>query len=79
MIRASLYLDEDVNLIIADMLTSQGFKAVCVQEVGRKGLPDSDQFRYAVENGMVMVTHTTGGTTKFSRLSILTTDSTMRA
>ncbi len=57
MIRAKVYLDEDVDLIVADMLRSQGFSALTAQDAGRKGKIDADQLEFAVQNGMVVLTH----------------------
>ena len=57
MIRASVYLDEDVDLIIADMLRSQGFAALTTQAAGRKAQGDSEQLEFAIRNGMVVLTH----------------------
>lgn len=57
MIRASVYLDEDLDVIIADMLRAQGFAALTLQDVDRKGKPDPEQLGFAIENQMVMLTH----------------------
>lgn len=57
MIRAGIYLDEDVDIIVAEMFRSQGYSALTVQEAGRKGKSDPEQLSYAIENELVMLTH----------------------
>ncbi len=42
------YLDEDVDILIAELIRSQGFQAVTTDEVGRKGKSDPQQLEYAV-------------------------------
>lgn len=55
--RARIYLDEDVDIIIADMFRSQGYEALTTQEASRKAASDSDQLKFAAENGMAILTH----------------------
>lgn len=57
MIRAKIYLDEDVDIIVADMFRSQGYVALTTQEAKRKSFSDSDQLKFATENGMAILTH----------------------
>ena len=57
MIRAHIYLDEDMDPIVTAMLRSQGFSVTTTQEEGRKGKQDADQLEFACENALVMVTH----------------------
>lgn len=47
--KIKLFLDEDVPLAVALALRKRGYDVVHVQELGRKGKPDSEQLRYAVE------------------------------
>lgn len=54
---AKVYLDEDVDLIVGDMLRSHGFYVRSTQDASRKGKLDSDQLAYAVEHGLVIITH----------------------
>ncbi len=51
------YLDEDVDILIAELIRSQGFQAVTTDEVGRKGKSDPQQLEYAVSRQIVIVTH----------------------
>ena len=54
---AKVFLDEDVDLIIADMLRSHGFEVETTQGVGRKGMSDADQLAFASDKQMLIVTH----------------------
>ncbi len=54
---ASLYFDEDVDVLVADVLERRGFSALTTRDANRLGLSDSDQFAYATELGRVFVTH----------------------
>lgn len=57
MIRADVYLDEDVDLIVANMLRAQGFVAMTTLQAENNGRSDADQLEFAVQNGMVILTH----------------------
>ena len=46
-----LYLDEDVDVLIATMLRARGFQAVTTQQVGIVGSSDEAQFVHAVSLG----------------------------
>lgn len=52
-----LYLDEDVDVLVAELIRSQGFQAVTTNEVGRKGEKDPQQLEYAVSHKQAIVTH----------------------
>ena len=52
-----VYLDEDVNVLIAKIIRAQDFKSVAVSEVGRRGKSDAEQLNYAVQNGYAILTH----------------------
>jgi hypothetical protein len=41
-----LYLDEDVNLIIADLLKARGFDSLTVRDAGRLSASDEEQHSY---------------------------------
>ena len=53
----SLYLDEDVRVLLAEVLRSRGYKARHTLEVNRGGKSDEEQLAYAVKNGMCILTH----------------------
>ena len=52
-----IYLDENVQILIGRIIQSHGFKAVTTQDVGRKGASDSEQLKYANEQGYAILTH----------------------
>lgn len=52
-----LYLDEDVDVLAAKLVRSQGFQATTTDEVGRKSEKDSQQLEYAVKRQYAIVTH----------------------
>jgi predicted nuclease of predicted toxin-antitoxin system len=52
-----LYLDEDVDVLIADLLRARGFKATTTQEAGQLGSGDEDQLAYAVNQQKTFFTH----------------------
>ena len=54
---AHLYLDEDVSLLLADLLRTQGFRVTTAHQAGNLHLTDEEQLSYAVTHGMTIVTH----------------------
>ena len=52
-----VYLDEDVNILIARLIRAKDFTSVTVSEVGRRGKADAEQLMYAVQNGYAILTH----------------------
>lgn len=52
-----LYLDEDVDVLVADLVRARGFKAVTTQEAGRKQKADADQLAFAASQQWTLVTH----------------------
>jgi hypothetical protein len=52
-----LYLDEDVDVLIADLVRARGFRAATTQEERRVGADDDEQLAYAVSRQMAMLTH----------------------
>ncbi|MEH1936916.1 MAG: DUF5615 family PIN-like protein [Nostoc sp.] len=53
----SLYLDEDVNVILADLVKARNFEATTAQKAGQLGKTDEEQLAYAVSQGMTLLTH----------------------
>jgi predicted nuclease of predicted toxin-antitoxin system len=49
-------LDEHIPSAVAVGLKQKGIDAVTVHDVGRRGMPDSEQVRFAAEEGWVLVT-----------------------
>ena len=54
---ASLYLDEDMNNMVATLLRSRGIDAVTVQKSEMLGKSDHEQLAYAVANDRCILTH----------------------
>ena len=53
----SLYLDEDVRVLLAEVLRSRGYIASHVLEFRREGRSDEEQLAYAVKHKMAILTH----------------------
>ncbi|MDT5123283.1 MAG: hypothetical protein QOC96_2765 [Acidobacteriota bacterium] len=52
-----LYLDEDVNPLVAGLVRARGFVAQTTQETGRTRTGDAAQLAYAVSQQRAMLTH----------------------
>ncbi|MDJ0742031.1 MAG: DUF5615 family PIN-like protein [Xenococcaceae cyanobacterium MO_167.B27] len=52
-----LYLDEDVNVLVADLLNARGFDALTVRDAGRLQASDAEQLAYAITQQRALVTH----------------------
>lgn len=52
-----LYLDEDVNVLVADLLKAKGFDALTVRDAGQLRASDEEQLAYAVRQKRALVTH----------------------
>lgn len=55
-----LYLDEDVNILVAKLLKARGFDALTVRDAGKLQISDSEQLSYAVSQQRALVTHNRG-------------------
>lgn len=53
----SLYLDEDVNVLVAKLLRARGFDAITARDAGQLHATDAEQFTYAVDQARTLVTH----------------------
>ena len=53
----TLYLDEDVDVLIARLVRAQGFDAITVLEAGRTRMSDPEQLEYAASVQRAIVTH----------------------
>lgn len=53
----SLYLDEDVRVLLAEVLRNRGYNASHVLEVGRTGKSDHEQLIHAARRKMAILTH----------------------
>lgn len=52
-----IYLDEDVNVLIANLIRSRGFTVKTTQESGNLGKTDVEQFEFAKSRKFVLLTH----------------------
>ena len=52
-----LYLDEDVDVLVAVLLRAHGFGAVTAQDAGQKGKTDDEQLAYAISQQRALLTH----------------------
>jgi predicted nuclease of predicted toxin-antitoxin system len=55
-----LYLDEDVNVLVADLLKARGFDALTVRDAEQLQASDEEQLAYAVSQQRALVTHNRG-------------------
>lgn len=54
---ARLYLDEDMDVLIAELLRVREHDVITVRDAGRTGLSDPDQLAFATSERRTMVTH----------------------
>jgi hypothetical protein len=52
-----LYLDEDVDVLLAELLRARGFSVATTLEAGQLGASDADQLVYAVSRQTTFLTH----------------------
>lgn len=52
-----LYLDEDVNVLIADLHRARGFDVITVRDAEQLHATDAEQLAYAVSQARTLVTH----------------------
>ncbi|MBV9384927.1 MAG: DUF5615 family PIN-like protein [Chroococcidiopsidaceae cyanobacterium CP_BM_ER_R8_30] len=52
-----LYLDEDVDVLVAALLRARGFVATTAQELGQLQKSDKEQLAYAVSQHKTFLTH----------------------
>lgn len=52
-----LYLDEDVDVLVADLIRARGFNVTTTQEAGRKGADDEPQLAFAASQQWTLMTH----------------------
>jgi predicted nuclease of predicted toxin-antitoxin system len=52
-----LYLDEDVNVLLADMLRARGFDVTTTREAGQIGKSDGEQLAFATSREQAILTH----------------------
>ena len=52
-----VYLDEDVDVLVATLLNSRGFEATTVRQEGQLGKTDAEQLEYAIGKEAAILTH----------------------
>lgn len=52
-----IYLDEDVNVLIAELLRRKGFSATTARDCEQLGKSDKEQIEFAVSQKRALVTH----------------------
>src|SRR2546430_1649394 len=52
-----LYLDEDVDVLVAQLLRARGFVAITTREAGQLGKTDEEQLAHASRDGKALLTH----------------------
>jgi hypothetical protein len=52
-----LYLDEDVDVLIAELLRGRGFSVTATRDAGQLGCTDAEQLAYAAREQKTLVTH----------------------
>ena len=55
--RVKLYLDEDVDIFLANALKLKGIDVLTTQEAGKRRLSDSEQIEFAVNEKRAILTH----------------------
>jgi uncharacterized protein with PIN domain len=53
----ALYLDEDVDVLVAELIRAYGFDVLTTRDAGLLGEDDEAQLAYAASEGRAMLTH----------------------
>ena len=53
----SVYVDEDVHILVAELLRSKGFHSITARDAGMLHQSDDSQLEFAARNGMAILTH----------------------
>jgi len=53
----SIFLDEDVSVVVGKLLRSRGYLTLTTQEAGQLGRIDAEQLSFASERRMAILTH----------------------
>src|SRR5258708_4318334 len=52
-----LYFDEDVDVLLAGLLTAHGFDCLTTAQAGHLGWTDEAQLEFATQEGRILITH----------------------
>ena len=53
----SVYIDEDVDVLVGELLRAKGFDALTARDAGMLHASDDAQLEFAARNGMAILTH----------------------
>jgi predicted nuclease of predicted toxin-antitoxin system len=53
----SLYVDEDVSVLVATLVSARGFQSLTTRDAKRLGGSDAEQLAFAAERQMAILTH----------------------
>lgn len=53
----TLYLDEDVSVLVAELLRAHGFDVLCTREAQHLGASDAAQLRFSSSQSRAILTH----------------------
>ena len=53
----AIYLDEDVHILVGDLLTRRGFRAITARDADQLGKSDAEQLAFATSQGRAILTH----------------------
>ena len=53
----SVYIDEDVHVLVGELLSAKGFDALTARDAGMLQASDDAQLEFAARNQMVILTH----------------------
>lgn len=62
-----VYLDEDVDVLVATLLRSRGFETTTAQQAGQLGRTDAEQLGHAVSQQAAILTHNRTDFEEFAR------------
>lgn len=62
-----IYIDADVDVLLADILTPRGFDCELARDVGLLRALDEEQLTYATREGRILITH---NRVDFQRLAV---------
>jgi len=63
-----LHLDEDVDVLLARLLTARGFDVICAVDAGLLGESDTGHMEFATRENRILVTH---NRVDFERLAVV--------
>ena len=57
MAKLKFYLNESVNIAVANGLIRRDVEAISAKDIGNLGLSDEERLTYAIKNNLVIITH----------------------